>query len=265
MKVTMLGCGTSSGVPRIGGDWGECDHENPRNRRRRASLLVESGGFVILIDTGPDMRDQLLDADVQRLDAVLYTHDHADHAHGIDDLRQLFHLMGRPIDCYAMPATWTVLEKRFPYVFRGSDFYPPTCIAHPLAAGALLSIGPLVVTPFRQNHGSIDSTGFRIEADGAAMAYSTDIKLLPDQSIAMVQGLDLWVVDALRRHPHPTHSHLHQTLGWIATHRPRRAVLTHLDQSMDYATLTAELPVGVVPGHDGLTMDLYAEQDDILT
>lgn len=256
MKVTILGCGTSSGVPRIGGDWGDCDPAEPRNRRRRAALLIESGATTVLIDTGPDLREQLLDARVQRLDAVLYTHDHADHAHGIDDLRQVFHLMGRPVDCHATGATWAVLKPRFPYVFDGTEFYPPTCVAHELTAR--LSIGPLTIIPFRQGHGNIDSTGFRFEADGAAMAYSTDIKSLPEESGVAVEGLDLWVVDALRRHPHPTHSHLEQTLGWIAARRPRRALLTHLDQSMDYATLAAALPPGVEPAYDGQTIVVAA-------
>lgn len=254
MKVTILGCGTSSGVPRIGNDWGDCDPAEPKNRRRRASILVEHDGVVVVIDTGPDFREQMLDAGVNRLDAVFYTHDHADHAHGLDDLRQLFHLMKRPIDCYASPATWAVLRPRFAYVFEGTANYPRTCQAHDLPAR--LHIGGLTIAGFRQNHGDVDTTGFRIEAGRAAIAYSTDVKHLPNESFAAVTGLDVWIVDSLRRHPHPTHSHLAQTLGWIDRHRPRRAILTHLDHSMDHATLTAALPQGVEPAHDGQTVYL---------
>ena len=261
MKVTMLGSGTSSGVPRIGGpdgtgDWGDCDPTNPKNRRRRVSLLVQQGGTNILIDTGPDLREQLLSAHVAHLDAVFITHDHADHAHGIDDLRQVFHAMGTPVACYASPATWAVLRSRFSYVFEGTKFYPPTCTATDLAGP--IAVGTMRVTPFQQNHGNIDSTGFRIDCGGRALAYSTDVKALDARADAALAGLDLWVVDALRRHPHPTHSHLAQTLEWIAHYCPDRAVLTHMDQSLDYAVLAAELPHRVVPGHDGLVIDLPA-------
>ncbi len=250
----MLGSGTSSGVPRIGGDWGRCDPANPKNRRRRVSLLVEQGGAVVLVDTSPDMREQLLDAGVRRLDAVFFTHDHADHAHGIDDLRQIFHLMGKPVACHASVATWRVLKLRFDYVFQGTEFYPPTCVAHDLAGP--VQVGAMRVTGFQQNHGNIDSTGFRFDCDGVAMAYSTDVKALDARADAALAGLDLWIVDALRRHPHPTHSHLDQTLEWISRYRPRRAILTHMDQSMDYAELAATLPGGVEPGFDGLVVDL---------
>lgn len=252
MKVTLLGSGTSSGVPRIGGDgadWGLCDPDEPKNRRRRVSLLVEHGDHVVLIDTSPDLRMQLIDAGVGRLDAVLYTHDHADHAHGIDDLRQVFHNMRRPIACYASPATWAVLANRFSYVFTGAEGYPATCVAHDMPD--ILVVGGMTVTPFRQDHGPIDSLGFRIEADGCAIAYSTDIKILPEESVAAVEDLDLWVVDALRRAPHPTHTHLDQTLGWVARVAPKRAILTHMDNSMDYAALCNELPAGIEPGFDG--------------
>jgi phosphoribosyl 1,2-cyclic phosphate phosphodiesterase len=259
MQVTVLGCGTSSGVPRIGGpdgagDWGACDPQDPRNRRRRVSVLVRHGGRTILIDTGPDLREQLLGARVAHLDAVLLTHDHADHAHGIDDLRQVFHAMGKPVACFASAATWSVLLRRFDYVFAGSGLYPQTCSATTLT-GAMM-VGDIKVTPFPQGHGDIESTGYRFDAGGRAMAYSTDVKALDARGDAALAGLDLWIVDALRRNPHPTHSHLAQTLEWIARHRPAHAVLTHMDQSMDYATLAAELPSGVVPGHDGLVIDL---------
>ncbi|GGE04571.1 phosphoribosyl 1,2-cyclic phosphodiesterase [Polymorphobacter glacialis] len=259
MKITILGCGTSSGVPRIGGpdgagDWGACDPAEPKNRRRRVSLLIEHGGKTVLIDTGPDLREQLLSARVRHLDAVFLTHDHADHSHGIDDLRQVFHAMGEPVACFASAATWGVLRERFGYVFAGTKFYPPTCTAADLVEP--MRVGEMLVTGFEQNHGNIDSTGYRIEAAGRALVYSTDVKTLDERAYAMLAGLDLWVVDALRRAPHPSHSHLAQTLEWIAEYRPERAVLTHMDQSMDYAGLVAELPAGVEPGFDGLVVEL---------
>ena len=255
MKLTILGCGTSSGVPRIGNDWGLCDPAEPRNRRLRASLLVQHGGANVLVDAGPDFRQQMLAAGIASLDAVIFTHDHADHTHGIDDLRQVFHAMRRPVDCYAHPATWAVLRSRFDYVFDGADGYPPTCLAHDLPAA--LTVAGLTIRWFPQVHGAIGSAGLRFEAGGHAAAYSTDVNDLPDESWPLLEDLDLWIVDALRRAPpHPTHAHLPVTLGWIARARPRRAVLTHMDQSMDYATLAAELPDGVEPGYDMQTFTL---------
>jgi phosphoribosyl 1,2-cyclic phosphate phosphodiesterase len=257
MQVTILGCGTSSGVPRLGGpggagDWGACDPTDPRNRRRRVSVLVEHGGTRLLVDTGPDLREQLLGACVDRLEGVFLTHDHADHAHGIDDLRPLFHAMRRPIDVWASPATWSVLRQRFGYVFDGAAGYPPTAIAHHLTTP--VEIGGIIVTAFPQLHGDIESTGLRFEAEGRAIAYSTDVKGFDERAEAALSGLDLWIVDALRRTPHPTHSHLAQTLDWIGHYRPGRALLTHMDQSMDYLALSDELPAGVAPAHDGLVV-----------
>lgn len=249
MRVVMLGCGTSSGVPRIGGNWGACDPANPRNRRRRVSILVEHGEARVLVDTSPDLREQLLDAGVSRLSAVFYSHDHADHSHGIDDLRGVFHVQRSRVDCYMDEATAATLTRRFDYVFHGHDGYPP--VARACAMGEVHRFGALVVRPFRQLHGPIESKGFRFEADGHAIAYSTDISGVPDESWPLVEGLDLWIVDALRREPHPTHSHLAQTLSWIARARPKAAWLTHMDQSMDHDALLAELPEGVTPGYDG--------------
>jgi phosphoribosyl 1,2-cyclic phosphate phosphodiesterase len=256
MKVTILGSGTSSGVPRIGADgpdWGDCDPNERKNHRRRVSVLVQSGGKNVLIDTSPDLRAQLLDAGIGRLDAVLYTHDHADHAHGIDELRQVFFNNGHRVNCYASPATWAVLRGRFDYVFQGANGYPATCLAIDMPDE--LVIGAMRITSFRQLHGPIDTLGFRIECDGHSFAYSTDIKELPKESENAVRQLDLWIVDALRRHPHPTHSHLGQTLQWIERFQPRSAVVTHMDNSMDYAQLVTELPPGVQPGYDGMVFD----------
>lgn len=259
MRITVLGCGTSSGVPRLGGpdgrgDWGDCDPNNPKNRRRRVSVLVEHEGIKLLVDTGPDLREQLLGAGVAHLDGVFITHDHADHAHGIDDLRQLFHAMRRPVDVYASKATLAVICQRFDYVFNGARGYPASCNPHVL--NAPITIGGITVTPFPQLHGDIESTGLRFSAAGKAMAYSTDVKAFDHRASAALANLDLWIVDCLRRAPHPTHSHLDATLEWIKTYKPRRALLTHMDQSMDYDSLASELPLAVSPCYDGLMLEL---------
>lgn len=250
MRVTILGCGTSGGVPRIDGYWGSCDPSDPRNRRRRVSVLVEQGGTTLLIDTSPDLREQLLSAGVKRLDGVLFTHDHADHTHGLDDLRGLFHAMGAPIPCWGDARTLGILRQRFAYVFDGVEGYP--AIASARVFDGPIRIGAVEVLPFRQQHGPIDSWGFRI----GSFAYSTDLNGIPPESEPALQNLDLWVVDALRRTPHPTHPHLAMTLGWIERFQPRRAILTHMDWSMDFRTLAAELPAGVEPAYDGLVIDL---------
>ena len=257
LRVTILGSGTSSGVPRIGpdgADWGACDPNEPRNSRRRVSLLVQHGDYSVLIDTSPDLRAQLIDARCGRLDAVLYTHDHADHANGIDDLRQVFHNQRKPVDCYATAPTLATLQRRFGYAFNGAPGYPPTCAGYVMPDQ--LRFGAMTITPFEQQHGGITSLGFRFEAAGVALAYSTDLDALPQAAHACVRGLDMWIVDGLRRAPHPTHTHLARTLEWIATFKPERALLTHMDNSMDYATLCAELPEGVAPAYDGQVLTL---------
>lgn len=254
MKVRILGCGTSSGVPRIGNDWGDCDPNEPKNRRSRVSILVEHQGVRVLVDTGPDMREQLLAANIGNLDAVIWTHDHADHCHGIDDLRQVFHARGAPVQGYARAETLHTLQTRFPYIFHGNDGYPP------VVQGALLpdelDLGTLRVRVVDQPHGSITSAGLRFEAGGNSISYSTDYNILTDDMQSLFQETDVWIVDALRRRPHPSHPHLEQALGWIASVQPRRAILTHMDQSMDYAGLLNELPEGVEPGYDGLEVTL---------
>ena len=254
MKLIVLGCGTSSGVPRIGGDWGACDPANPRNRRTRASVLVESDGTRIMVDTGPDMRGQLLAAGVGQIDAVLWTHEHADHTHGIDDLRQIFHIRREPVPCYARPRTLESLERRFRYVFHGRGGYPPSATMVPLADDMM--IGAIRVRTVDQPHGGITSAGFRFDANGASIGYSTDFHDFTAEMEELFAGIDVWVVDVLRRAPHPTHADLATTLDAIARVRPKRAILTHMDQSMDYAGLVAELPAGVEPGYDGLGIEL---------
>lgn len=250
----MLGCGTSSGVPRIGNDWGGCDPAEPRNRRSRASILVSSETTKLIVDTTPDMRQQLLDADVIDIDAILWTHDHADHCHGIDDCRQIFHARRAPVPGYGFVETMQQLEARFGYVFHGRDGYPPTVEQHILPPDMM--IGDIRVRSVAQPHGSIYSAGFRFERDGRSIGYSTDFHTFTDDMLDLFTDVDIWVVDALRSRPHPTHAHLGLTLDAIAQCRPQRAILTHMDQSMDYATLCATLPAGVDPGHDGLELML---------
>jgi phosphoribosyl 1,2-cyclic phosphate phosphodiesterase len=254
MKITMLGCGPSMGVPAIGDDWGACDPADPRNRRRRASLLIECRGKVILIDTSPDLREQLLDAGVKRIDAVIMTHAHADHLHGIDDLRAVNRLMQRPIALHADLKTLAEIEQRFGYVFEPAPpdgfFYKPTLTPH-VIDGPFTAAGVPIV-PFAQDHGYGTTLGLRIGAFG----YSTDVTELDEAAFAVLDGIEAWIVDCLRYEPHPTHSHLAKTLAWIERVKPARAVLTHLDRPLDYAELTARLPRGVEPGQDGLVIEL---------
>ncbi|WCT75001.1 MBL fold metallo-hydrolase [Sphingomonas naphthae] len=254
MKLVILGCGTSSGVPRIGGDWGACDPAEPRNRRSRASIAVESDTTRLLVDTGPDMREQLLANGIGAIDAAIWTHDHADHCHGLDDLRQLFHVRGAPVPAYARAWTLDELRHRFGYVFEGRGGYPATAEARLLEDDA--AIGDLRVRVVDQPHGGITSAGIRFDHQGVSIGYSTDFHDLTDAMADLFAGIDLWVVDALRVKPHPTHADLGSTLGWIADLKPKRAILTHMDQSMDYASLVATLPAGIEPGYDGMTVIL---------
>lgn len=254
MKVRILGSGTSSGVPRIGNDWGDCDPAEPRNRRTRSSLLVEHDGTRILIDTSPDMRQQLLDADVGAVDAVIWTHEHADHVFGIDDLRQVYHALGHPVPGYARPRTAASLRRQFRYVFEGNSGYPPTVDLVELPDR--LRIGAIDIMVADQPHGSITSAGLRFEADGAVVGYATDFNEMTEPMRSLYQGLDVWIVDALRRRPHPTHPDLATVLRWHGELAPTRCALVHMDQSMDYRSLCAELPAGVEPGYDGLEFAL---------
>ncbi|MCH8685266.1 MBL fold metallo-hydrolase [Pedomonas mirosovicensis] len=252
MKVRILGCGTSGGVPRVGNLWGRCDPKNPKNRRRRVSILVEDQGTKILVDTSPDLREQLLDAEVKKLDAVLYTHDHADHTHGIDDLRGLYHSNRRPLECYANEATATTLSQRFGYIFTGFKDYPAIANLHVIDEQSPLAIGPVTVQPFPLVHGGITSIGYRF----GKLAYTTDLNAIPAQSEQYLYDLDLWIVDALRYDPHPTHPHLGQTLQWIDKFKPKRAILTHMNWELDYDELKARLPLHVEPGYDGMEVEL---------
>lgn len=255
MKLRILGCGTSSGVPRIGNDWGDCDSSNPRNRRMRASIMVETKDTRILVDTTPDMREQLLAANISDVDAVIWTHDHADHCHGLDDLRQLFHARGHPVIGYARPDALSTLQRRFDYAFAGKDGYPPTVEGRMLPDR--LEFGDLVVDALDQPHGMTTSAGLIFSSSGKKIVYSTDFNNITPDMEAAFDSADCWVIDALRRRPHPTHCHLGQALDMISIVKPRLALLTHMDQSMDYATLCAELPSGVMPAHDGLEVEFW--------
>jgi phosphoribosyl 1,2-cyclic phosphate phosphodiesterase len=262
LRFTILGCGSSTGVPRVGNDWGACNPANPKNRRRRSSLLVErigeSGRTVALIDTSPDMRVQLLDADVKQLDGVVYTHDHADHTHGIDDLRMLSYLQRRRIDLWGDERTIALLRQRFDYCFEtppGSS-YPAIVEGHVIENHAPVTIdgpgGPIVFQPFRQIHGEIDSLGFRV----GGLAYSCDLNDLPAESRPILRDLDVWILNTLRYTPHPSHLTLEKALAFIAEMKPKRALLTHLHIDLDYDDLTSRLPAHVEPSVDGMVLEL---------
>lgn len=261
LRITILGCGSSGGVPRVGGDWGSCDPANAKNRRRRCSIMLEqtgTGGTTrVLIDTSPDLREQMLSANVSEIDGVWYTHEHADHTHGIDELRGFFLRMRRKVPIWADAPTSSMLMSRFAYCFaapEGSD-YPPVLRHHAIVAGTPFATegagGALAALPFNMQHGNINALGFRV----GNVAYSPDVNDLDDSAVAALQGLDLWIVDALKRTPHPSHFSLPQTLAWIDRIKPRRAILTNMHIDMDYATLCAELPSHVIPAHDGLVIE----------
>lgn len=261
-RFTILGCGSSGGVPRLGGDWGDCDPTNRKNRRRRCSLLVERIGAEgitrVLIDTSPDMRDQLLDAGVGTLDAVAYTHSHADHVHGIDDLRQIVFNLRRRLPVWADGPTQGALLDRFAYAFvqpEGSP-YPPILDLHTIDGPFTIqgAGGPLTLTPFVADHGSIDALGFRV----GGLAYLPDAVQIPEESWPHLTGLQVWIIDALRRKPHPTHAHLALTLEWLARAAPERGVLTNMHLDLDYASLAAELPAHITPAFDGMVIELPA-------
>lgn len=258
LRFTILGCGSSGGVPRLGGHWGDCDPNNPRNARRRCSLLVERDGpdgtTTVLIDTTPDMRSQLLDNNTGRLDAVIYTHSHADHVHGIDDLRMIVFNMRQRVPVYADGDTQNDLLSRFAYVFvqpEGSP-YPPILDLRTIDGTVTIDGpgGPIDFRPFRVNHGAIDALGFRI----GDLAYLPDVAEIYDDALEELQDLDCWIIDALRRTPHPTHFHLERTLEWIEKMRPRRAVLTNMHIDLDYATLESETPDHITPAYDGMVI-----------
>jgi len=264
IKAQILGCGSSGGVPRIGNVWGACDPSEPKNTRLRCSLLVDlvndEKETSVLVDTSPDLRQQLLSANVSSLDAVFFTHDHADQCHGIDDLRVVSYTMGRLVDVYADHATTQALMQRFGYCFEqphDSPYVPILSLKDELKAEKTVTVegaaGALDVLPFLQDHGSMDSLGFRF----GDLAYSSDLVDLPDASFALLENLDVWIVDALRYTPHPTHAHLDLVLSWVERLQPRRTVLTNLHIDMDYQTLKRDLPKNVEPAYDGMVIDSH--------
>jgi len=261
MKVTILGCGSSNGVPLIGGSWGACDPNNPKNRRRRPSILVEWDDSMILVDTSPDLRNQLIDANVQRIDAVLFTHVHADHIHGIDDLRPVYRLTNKVIEAYGEADVMDAIVARFAYLFQGmapdGALYRP--VLNPNTIDKPFVYAGHEITPFPQDHGICPSTGFRF----GPFAYSTDVVHLNDAAFDALKGVDTWVVDCLRVEPeHPTHAHLERTLDWINQVRPRRAILTHMNHQTDFDAIAALLPVGVEPAYDGMELNIKFETAD---
>jgi phosphoribosyl 1,2-cyclic phosphate phosphodiesterase len=258
LRFTILGCGSSGGVPRIGGHWGACDPANPKNRRQRCSLLVErldgTGITRVLIDTSPDMRAQLLASNVDRLDAVAYTHSHADHVHGLDDLRQIVFNARARLPVWADADTENALLSRFAYAFvqpEGSS-YPPICDLHRIKGPFTVTGagGPMTLTPFKVDHGDIEALGFRIGA------HLPDVLSIPDDTWPALAALDVWIVDALRRTPHPTHAHLSLTLDWIARAKPARAVLTNMHIDLDHATIEDETPDHISAAFDGMVIEL---------
>ena len=254
MKIRILGSGTSSGVPRIGNDWGACDPAEPRNRRTRVSALIEYSDTRILIDTGPDMREQLLAANIATVDAVLWTHDHVDHCHGIDDLRQLFHNARAPVCGFARAATLASLQSRFDYVFADRAGYRATVSGRLLPD--MITLGPIEVRCTDQPHGSIESAGLRFDTDRGSIGYATDFSEVTPGMLALYRDVDILVVDALREAPHPTHPSLDEAIAFARNCRAGRTVLIHMDHSMDYASVCDSLPAGVEPGYDGMELVL---------
>lgn len=255
MKVRVLGCGTSTGVPRVGANgWGECDPAEPRNRRTRSSILIESGGERLLVDCGPDVREQLIAGAVDRIEGVIVTHDHADHCHGIDDLRPFAQLQQRPLAVLARPAVLDSLQCRFGYIFRSSQFYP--AIAETRTIPDEMAFGELRLRFVDQPHGRTASLGMRLDQDGRSIVYAIDFNHMTDAMRELYEGADVWISDCLSRRPHPTHAHLDAVLGWARELRVGQLYLSHLSNAMDYATLVAELPSWAAPAHDGLEIRL---------
>ncbi len=262
LEVAILGCGSSAGVPRADGEWGACDPANPRNRRSRCSLMVrrrdENGPeTTLIVDAAPEFRLQTNAAGVKRLDALLLTHDHADQCHGIDDIRAFAISQRMRIPCWMDPATAGSLSERFGYIFRGQGLYPAIADLNPISPGGKGRLvagpsGPIPVVAFEQDHGDVVSLGYRF----GPIAYSSDLVELPEASFEALAGVEIWIVDALRYAPHPTHAHVDKALAWIERVKPARAILTNLHFDLDYAELAARLPAGVEPAFDGLSLEI---------
>jgi phosphoribosyl 1,2-cyclic phosphate phosphodiesterase len=249
MKIRILGCGTSTGVPRIGNDWGACDPSEPRNRRTRSSMLIESSGERLLVDCGPDLREQLLAADIVEIDKVIVTHDHADHCHGIDDLRQLAQHSDRQVPLLARQFVLERLRSRFAYIFQDIGIY--RAVVDPERIDGSVSLGRARLSFVDQPHGGITSLGIRADEDGRSVGYAIDFNEFTPDMKGLYERVDLWICDCLRETPHPTHAHLDAVLGWARELSVGQLLLTHLDKSMDYATLVARLPDWAAPAYDG--------------
>lgn len=257
MKFRILGCGSAGGVPMISRGWGNCSPNNPKNRRLRTSLLLRHGDMNVLFDTGPDLREQLLSARVRSLDAVLYTHEHADHTHGIDDLREINRAMMKSVPVYANATTLKLLKERFGYVFKPVDvnkepFYHPWLEPNLIIPGEAFYIKDLKVIPFSQDHEWTTSLGFRIGNFG----YSTDVVHLYESALSVLKGVDTWVVGCLSEKDHPSHASVRQVLEWVDIIKPRRTILTHMSIGLDYDALRRKLPAGIEPGYDGLEFEV---------
>lgn len=256
MTMRILGAGASAGTPTVDRGWGACDPDNPRNSRTRPSILVASGDTRILVDTSPDLRGQLLAAGVSTVSALVYTHSHADHVHGIDDLRAINRALDAPLDVYSDRRTLDAIRQRFPYVFEPLNedaqfYYKPSLVPHLVRPGDSWVIGRIQVTAFEQHHGFSKTLGFRF----GSMAYTTDVVDLSEEAFSLLRGIDTWIIGTLSDRPHPTHCDVDKALAWIRRIKPRRAVLSHLGESLDYATLAARLPDGVEPAYDGLEIE----------
>ncbi len=261
LSIRILGCGSSGGVPRVAQGWGACDPLNPKNRRRRCSILLRensaTGETVALVDTSPDLREQLIDADVKALDGVIFTHAHADHIHGIDDLRPVVIHKRRLVDAYIDAVTSEALNERFEYCFRtppGSE-YPPLLREHRIKVGQNFEVpgagGAIGCQPFNLHHGSIDALGLRF----GDIAYTPDVNKIPDESVRYLENLDIWIIDALRIIPHPSHFTLAEALHWIERMKPKRAILTNLHTDLDYEALCKALPDNITPAFDGMLIE----------
>jgi phosphoribosyl 1,2-cyclic phosphate phosphodiesterase len=254
VRVRILGCGTSTGVPKIGNEWGKCDPDEPRNYRLRSSILVESANARVLVDCGPDLRQQLLGARVGRIDAVIVTHDHGDHVHGIDELRPLSQAIDRPVPIYGDEETLGSLRGRFAYAFAQTEFY------RPIVEGRLLvdelGLGDATMRFVEQPHGTTKSLGLRFDEDNKSLAYAIDFSNLTDDMMQLYEGVDVWIADCLTRTPHPTHAHLDGVLSAARDLRVGQVYLTHMGNGLDYRTLVAELPDWAAPAHDGLEIAL---------
>jgi phosphoribosyl 1,2-cyclic phosphate phosphodiesterase len=254
VRIRILGCGTSTGVPKIGNDWGQCDPGEPRNYRLRTSILVESAGERILIDCGPDLRQQLLAAETSRLDGVIVTHTHGDHCHGIDELRPVSQAIGGPVPLHARSDVLNELETRFDYAFAQSEFYKP--IVERRVLGEELRFGQAAVRFVDQPHGAPTSLGMRFDEGDHSAVYAVDFSDLTDDMAALYKSADLWIVDCLTRRPHPTHAHLDAVLGWARELRIGQVYLVHMGNGLDYRSLIAELPDWAAPAYDGLEIEL---------